>query len=291
MKRVTTGVVVCSLLLTAVSTALAQQAASTNYRTAQYLKVPADKEAAYLEFLRTNTHKIYDIAMQSGDVVSWAVLKLVYEGSPALDYNYVATTLYSGPPIDLSTQQQDQIVRRATGLSLEEYLQMLSGLRVSIGSVLGSVEAVVPGTTMKEGNFVALTRWKIQPGQERAYSDFVKSMILPLHVQDLKDGYNLGWTAGRTMYPGGDQAPFDATCALIHKDLASAVKIMSPEQKEARFSKLYPGESYDAFTMRDQAVRRLVRTELLKVMIAEEASQQTTSLPKETQPSTLAGEP
>lgn len=291
MKKLQTGGVLCLVLLLAVTTGLAQQAAPTNYRTVQYLKVPADKESAYLDYLRTNARKIVQLRMKSGDVLSWAILKLVYEGSPALEFNYVATTVYAGPPADLSEQEQADLIQHATGMSYQEYQQQIGGLRTSVGSMLGSVEAMVPGTSMQEGNFIAVSRWKIQPMQEAAYDDFLLSTLLPLKVQDFKDGHNLGWTAGRTLYPAGGDSTFDATTATIHKDIASAVKMVTSEEKASRFAKAHPDESYEAFMDRDRAVRRLVRTELVKVMIAEQASQQTSSMPGQPDSGTLAGRP
>jgi len=291
MRRLGMLGVVCSVLLVMVAAALAQQPGPTVYRTALYMRVPADKESDYLEFVRTNTRKMIQLRMESGGVLSWALLKLVYEGSPALDYNYVATTLYAGPPTDLTEAERDQLFRRATGASYQEYQQKIAGLRTSVGSMLGSVQAFVPGTEMREGNYVSLSRWKIQPQQGAAYSDYLQTMLLPLQIQNFKDGHHVGWTAGRLMYPGGGDAPFDVTIATVHKDLASAVTIPSPDEMAARFAKAHPDKSYDTFMDHGRAVRRLVRTELLKVMIADQASEQTSSTPDRRTPGAIAGTP
>jgi hypothetical protein len=157
--------------------------------------------------------------------------------------------------------------------------------------MLSRVEASVPGMQMREGNYVLLSRWKIEPQQGAAYSDYVQTMLQPLQIQNFKDGHHLGWTAGRLMYPGGGDAPFDVTIATVHKDLASAVTILPPGEMAARFAKAHPEKSYDTFMDRGRAVRRLVRTELLKVMIADQASEQTSSTPDRRTPGSIAGTP
>jgi hypothetical protein len=59
----------------------------------------------------------------------------------------------------------------------------------------------------------------------------------------------------------------------------------------ARFAKAHPDQSYAKFGDRGRVVRRLVRTELLKVMIADDASQLTSSTPDRRTPGSVAGTP
>ena len=290
MNRRMTVVAVCLGLLLAAA-AYSQEQPAKYYRTVQFLKVPADSEQAYLEFLRTNTRRIVQLRMKSEEIVSWAVLKLVYEGSPAQDYNYLATVLHAGTPMDPSMDEQDQMFRQATGISRQEYNQKLMGLRTSAGSLLAEVEAAVPGSKQVEGNYISVTSWKITPMQGDAYTDYVRNFLLPLQTQNVKDGYSLGWAANRIIYPAGEKAPFDAVTATVHRDLASALKTMPPGERATRFSRLFPEISYVTFVDRGRAQRTRLRTELFKVMIADEASELTSGMPDERTTGTLAGTP
>jgi len=271
--------------------ALAQESPQTYYRTVQFLKVPANTEQAYLEFLRTNTRRILRVGMESGAVVNWSVLKLVYEGNSERAYNYVATALYAGPPVDFSVDEEEQMLRRATGISRQEYVQKISDLRTSVGSMLARMDAAVPGIQPKEGNYVSVTTWKLQAQQGDDYGDYVRTRLLPLQLENFKDGRHIGWSAGRVVYPSGADVEFDAVTAIIRMDLASAVQVPLAEERAAQFAKALPSENYAAFQDRGRSLRRRVRTELFKVMIVEAASEQTSATPDQRNQGTLAGTP
>jgi hypothetical protein len=100
------------------------------------------------------------------------------------------------------------------------------------------------------------------------YGNFVQTMLLPLNSQAVKEGRSMGWTASRVVSPGGDAA-FDAVTSTTYKDLAAALPATAPnaDQAQMRFAKAFPGRSYSAFVDEGRALRRAVRTELVRVII------------------------
>ena len=268
MKRCSFVSLFAVAALLSATTAVAQQ--KINYRVSTYIKIAGDKEAAALEFAKSNGTKLIREMMSSGQspIVSVALQRVVYTGIPALDYNYIQTTSYDGAPVEPNPAALDPVYRKTTGMSMLEYGQKLATFGSVAGTVVYRVEAAVPGSQTAEGNYIQVVRWKITPQRGADYGNFVQKMLLPLNTQALKDGRTIGWSAARVVYPGGAEAPFDAYTATTLKDLASALPTSADalDQGQLNFAKAFPGQNFVAFVDEGRGLRRAVRTELLRVM-------------------------
>jgi hypothetical protein len=253
---------------------LAQQPQRINYQVSNYFNVAPDKVAAMLDEARTTGRKLMQERISSGEnIISWLVWRTAFRGvTPAIPYNYGITINFDGAPQTPNVTARDQVYRKATGMSFQEYTQKVNALRTNVGSVLYRVEAMAPGTEFKEGNYVAVTRWKITQGRGGDYGNYVTNMLLPLNSQEVKEGRSMGWTATRVVSPGGGNAPFNAVLANTVKDIAAALPTSapSPETAQTRFTQVFPKQNYSAFVNQGQALRTLVRTELLEYMVVVE---------------------
>jgi hypothetical protein len=271
MKRVFVLAAVMFTLLISTATAIAQQTQRVNYRATTYYKVAPEKEAAMLEQARTTGRKIIQEDISAGlPIVSYSLLRVMYQGTPAIEFNYAVTVLFDGAPPELNTAMRDQVYRKATGMNFQDYLEKQINLRSAVGNVLYRVEATASGSKVAEGNYITVVRWKITPQRGPDYGNFVQSMLLPLNSQAVKESRSLGWTAARVVSPGGADAPFDAVTSTTYKDLPAALPTTLPnvDQAQMQFAKVFPGQSYLAFVDQGRALRRAVRTELARVMVA-----------------------
>jgi hypothetical protein len=268
MKRFLFLSVLAAAALLSTATAVAQQ--KINYRVSTYIKVAGDKQAATLEFAKTNGTKLIREMMTSGQspIAAIALQRLVYTGLPALDYNYIQTITYDGAPTEPNPAALDPLYRKATGMSMQEYGSKLAALGSVVGTMVYRVEAAVPGSQTAEGNYIQVVRWKITAQRGADYGNYMQKMQLPLNAQAMKEGRIVGWSAARVVYPGGGDAPFDAYTATTLKDLASALPTSGggPNQGQTNFAKVFPAEIFEAFVEEGRALRRAVRTDLLKVM-------------------------
>jgi hypothetical protein len=256
-------------MLISTATGFAQQSQQVNYRGTTFLKIAPDKEANMQEFLKTTGMKLIQEEINSGRFASWTMLRITYSGVPAADYNYLQAIEYDGaPPEPLSPAARDAMFRKATGMSFQEYQQKLMSFALVDGSVLSRIEADAPGSKIAEGNYIQTIRWKITPERGADYGNYIQKMIQPLNVQAMKDGRMLGWSAARTVYPGGGDAAYDATTSFTFKDLAAALPTSAPSPDAAQmgFGKVFPGQNYTAFVDQGRAIRRVVRTDLWRVV-------------------------
>jgi hypothetical protein len=266
-------------LVVAPQAATAQQSAKVQYRSSIYVNVPQEKIPAFLDNQRTVVKKVMQERINSGEnLESWALLSLLYRGSPALEYNYVSTAVFSGPPPEPNPTARDQVIKKATGGTYSEYMQKLNSTSTVTGSVLTRVDGAAPGSQMKEGNVINVVRWKIEPNRGAEYDAHLK-MLVAVQSQAVKEGQYLGWAAGRVVSPAGANAPYDAVTSFILKDLASALQRPGGAfSNQAIFAKLFPQASYMNYVDQGRAVRRVVRTELFRVMsVVERPATATTS--------------
>jgi hypothetical protein len=268
------------ILLLASTVAFAQQSQHINYRVTNYFRVAPEKTAAMLEEARTTERKLMQERIASGEnITGWVLLREAYRGIPANSYNYAISVTFDGGPQTPNTAKRDEVYRKATGMSFQDYTQKLNSLRTNVGSVLYRVEAATPGSQAKDGNYLAVTRWKITPGRGGDYGNYVTNMLLPLNAAAVKDGRSVAWNAARVVSPGGAEAPFNAVLSNTVKDLAAALPTSapSPDVGQTRFAQVFPKQNFAGFVEQGQSLRTLVRTELLEVMVAVERQATTSS--------------
>jgi hypothetical protein len=95
-------------------------------------------------------------------------------------------------------------------------------------------EAATPGSQTKNGNYIAVTRWKITARRDGDYGNFVTNMLLPLNSLPVKEGRSMSWSAARVVSPGGEEAPFNAVLSNTVKDLTAALPTTAPNPDWAR---------------------------------------------------------
>jgi len=273
MKRSLLFSIVGPALLLVAVVGWAQQSEHINYRITNYFSVAPEKVATMLQESRTTERKLMQERIASGEnITSWDLLREAYRGVPANSYNYAISVTLDGAPQAPNVAKRDELYRKVTGMSFQEYTQKLNSLRTNVGSVLYRVEAATPGSQAKDGNYLAVTRWKITAGRGGDYGKYVTDMLLPLNSLAVKEGRSLGWSAARVVSPGGAEAAFNAVLSNTVKDQAAALPTTapSPEVGQTRFAQVFPKQNFAAFVEQGDALRSLVRTELFEVMVAVE---------------------
>ncbi|HEX4635161.1 MAG TPA: hypothetical protein VH189_03200, partial [Rhizomicrobium sp.] len=121
----------------------AQAQEKIHYRASTFVMIPPDKQAAALDFIRTVGVKLAQENINGGRMASWSMLRNVYAGVGA-QYNFVQVVNFVGPPpAELSPEARDELYRKATGMSYQDYEKKLTGLFTSGNSVLSRIEASV----------------------------------------------------------------------------------------------------------------------------------------------------
>lgn len=268
MKRLLVIASAVAAMLCTGSIANAQE--KTRYRATTFVSIAPEKQAAALDFVRTVGVKLAQENINAGRMASWSLLRTVYAGV-GTEYNFIQVTNFDGPPpADLSPDARDQMYRKATGMSYQDYQKKLASFVTTGNSVLARIEATADGTAPSVGSFVRVVRWKIASGRAADYGDYIKTKAQAMNTQGVKEGVFQSWSATRVLFPSGDDVSYDATTSNIYKDMAQLLPPApaNPNQgAAAAFAKIFPDKSYTAFVDEGRQLRRMVRQELWRVAV------------------------
>ena len=251
--------------------AAAQGQEKIRYRSTTFVMIAPEKQAAALDFARTAGVKLAQENISAGRMASWSLLRTVYAGVGA-QYNYVQVINFDGPPpADLSPEARDQLYRKATGMSYQDYEKKLTGFLTSGNSVFSRIEASVDGAPPAVGSYIRVSRWKLTQGRGADYGNYIKTLAQPLDAEGVKEGVFQSWSAARVIFPSGDDVAYDASTSNVYNDMA---QLLSPgpanpnQGAPAAFAKIFPDKSYTAFVDEGRQLRHLVRQDLLRVVAA-----------------------
>ena len=241
-----------------------------HYRSTTFLNIARDKQEAALEFARTIAAKLAQENINAGRSTSWALLRTAYTGD-GTDYNFIQVTNFDGPPApDLSPEARDQMYKKVTGMSYQDYQKKVSAFFVTTGnSVLSRIEASAGSAPVAVGNLVEVNRWKISPGRAADYANYIKTKAQPLNAEGVKRGVFQSWSASRAIFPVGEGVAYDATTSDIFKDMAQVLDPGpgNPNQgAEGAYVQIFPDKSYSAFVDEGRQLRHLVKRELWRVV-------------------------
>jgi hypothetical protein len=258
-----------ALLCGGAGLALAQQPLNDNYLSVISVKVPPDKEAAFIEHYKTGAGaKAIQGRMKANEKARrWTLLRAVYPGDPAPEANFLIGTSMSGAPSEPNPARQDELTRASAGMSQTEYMQKVRSMSTQVGQTLSHLHEATPGYSLAEGDYVVVRRLKIAEGKTQEVSDMMRDVQLAMTSERVKAGNLKGWSFSHLVFPTGNSLPFDAVTVFLYKDMASVVAGAGPGNGAVTtFTKLFPNKSYAAYTDNLRANTKVVRSDLFRVV-------------------------
>ncbi len=266
-KIVSTSSLALALIFTAAE-AYSQQTTSETYSTSLFLKVLPEKEAAFVEFYKTGAGAKVVQARQKADpdAIGWNLRKLAFGGDPAPQANFVILAAGKGVPKEPDPVKRDELYRTASGLSYVEYMQKVRSMSEQIGQTIAHLHHMTDGYTTVEGDVVVATRLKVAAGKMNELADFERDFRMPMSQARVKDGRVKAWSFGHLAFPGSEQT-YDATEAVVYKDLASAMS-RNTGTAMTNFAKVFPGKDYARYISDRNALSKIARTDVYRVMVS-----------------------
>lgn len=245
-----------------VAAAFAQQQTPV-YSTATYFHVADDKAQAYVEFSRTHTKKMMELALKEDPALRAVLLtRVVYGGNPEPRGNYVLITIREGSP-QPGRELRDSIAQKALGMKYADYIAKSAAYRTRVGQTLSRQVATAGTEGAAEGDLIGYDYMKIMPGRMADYFAMEQNDFKPIHEQNIKDGKMKRWGLWSVRLPGGDDRPYDAITAQTYKDWESA---LSRVRFEAAYRQAQPGKNFVDVAEKARTTRKRVRSEMRSVV-------------------------
>lgn len=250
----------CLLLMT-IGLATAQTPA-VGYGVSNYYKVPADKRAAFLEYMQL-LKSIQQQRVNSGEARAYTVYAVQGAGS-AGEYNYV-TTLSSDKPLEAVTQENWQAWVKQAGVNWSS-ASMAMWNPMLVRGVTSRTE-VRAGTPLAKGEYVAVRRYRVSPGKQlSALLSAHREDSLPVMNELIAQGKTKSYLVSVPVFTGASALPFDYTVSNGFGSQKAAVENYGGDNWRAAWGKTRPGKNADDFARMLQESRRQVRAELWRVV-------------------------
>lgn len=249
-----------ALLLLALGARLASGQESTYQHTTLY-KVPYQQRAAFLEYEREAIKKVHQLRVSAGEFNSWVLYEVVGAGT-AGEYNFVS--LIAGPrPLEVFSAEQWQGWAKQAGASWSPaYMRIYQPMQVR--SMINRV-SMRAGDMLKIGDFVAVRRFRANPGKAAMLEALHRDEGLPVMKEVIRQGKAKTHTVSHPVFTGASTLPFTYSVSAGFGSQAEAIAGIAAPFREA-FAKVHSGKKYEDYLKSLNDNRVPVRAELWRVV-------------------------
>jgi hypothetical protein len=241
------------------------------YATVISIQVPAEKEAAFVDFYKTGAGaKTVRARLKANPkALGWSLRHVVYPGDPAPRANYVIVAVANETPSEPDAGKRDEMYRAAAGMTYADYMQNVRSMSSAVGTTLWHVHDLTPDYGLAEGDYISTSRLKTAEGKGQELTELMRDVRLAMATERVKAGSQKGWAFSHLAFPTGTSLPFDAATNTVYKDLASAVGGGGGGGGAAAlFAKLFPNKNYARYLDDSRELAKVVRTDLYRVAVA-----------------------
>jgi hypothetical protein len=262
---------VLSSLAFAGSIGFAQSPDPAMHAVVTYFKVTPENEGPYVDHVKNVSRKFYQelMAQPGSKLVYWDLARIEFPGDEPAAANFAGATLWEGVPRDPSELPPDDLFRKASGLSREEYMKKLRGMRVTVGSTMYRNVAMVSASRDGKEFFRVVTEVRRTPKRMADWVEMERTIWQPLASQQVKDGLLRGWSSWTAVFPYGVEASHDAIEVTTHHSFEQAVRGWTGGNFAEYFAKVHPKMNIVTAVDRTRETRTIQRGTIWRVLVSE----------------------
>jgi hypothetical protein len=262
---------VVSALALAGGAALAQSADPAMHAVVTYFHVTPEHEGPYVEHVKNVSRKFYQelMAQPGSKLVYWDLARIVFPGDEPAAANFAAATLWEGVPRDPGELPPDDLFRKASGLSRDEYMKKLRGMRTTAGSTIYRNVAMVSASRDAKEFYRVITQVRRTPKRMADWVEMERTIWRPLASQRVKDGLLRGWSSWTAVFPFGMDASHDAIEVTTHHSFEQAVQGWTGGNFAEYFAKVHPKMNIVTAVDRTRETRTIKRGTIWRVLVSE----------------------
>jgi len=236
------------------------------YFSVSYLKIVPGKDAKYRELVKKYSHKMNQTFYKEGVISGWYLHEVLMPSGSAKEYDYAAVNVSS----DLKELLDDtisytNIFKKAfpgtTNKMMDSLFSLYTGTRTVVKREIytGLLQLNMDAPPTK---YVTLAFMKATPGKDSNYIKMEKDVWLPIHKERMTLGVIKDWGLYEKILPFDSRSDYDYVTGEFFDDLNV---VADPKYMEA-FSKAWPGQDANKVYQNALDLRKMVRTELWKVI-------------------------
>lgn len=262
LRSILLASLLAGLLALAAAPAAHAQAAQTRYVQIDYMHVPDDREAAYVELERALYKPLHEERIRRGLITSWGVYRIRF-APPDAPYNYATINVFDD--FDKLEEEFPQAIVPLVhpGLDAETLANRTLATRAIVHSEVWQfvVSAQPDGQEAPRGRYLMLNYMSVPPGGEDAYLSLERDLWQSLHQARIDSELMSGWSVYQLMLPRGEIMPYNFGTVDFYDHLGDVAELIT----EDLMQQAYPSSTdADLATMleRTNATRAIYKSEL-----------------------------
>lgn len=251
--------------------AFAQSSDPAMHAVVTYFKVTPENESAYADHVKNISRRFYQelMAQPESKLVYWDLARIAFPGDEPVAANFAAATLWEGVPRDPGELPPDDLFRKATGLSRDEYMKKLRGLRTTVGSTIYRNVAMVNSSRDGKEFYRVVTQVRRTPKRMADWVEMERTIWQPLASQQVKDRLLRGWSSWTAVFPFGTDASHDAISVTTHHTFEQAVRGWTGGNFAEYFARVHPKLNIVTAVDRTRETRTVQRGTIWRVLVSE----------------------
>lgn len=233
------------------------------------MKVKPGDEEKYLELEQKAWKPIHQERINKGNLVGWILYEVMYSGADDA-YNYVTINVYADPANLENPFQGIDFEKIHPGKDIDKLFKKTVNTRTQVRrQLLSRANYAYPEGSANPGphKYIVVNYMKTIPGGN--FMQLEEELAKPTSQELINNGDWAGWSVWSNVFPRGTGMESDVVTVDYFADFA---KIGSANYMQA-FEKAHPGKEWSDFGEKIGNARKMVRSELWKVIDSAFAGQ------------------
>ena len=248
-------------LAAASSLTLSAQQAPSGFHTVNCVKINPEKTAEFHKFISEVITKVAQSRVDSGDVVTWYLLRATMPVGKSAECDYITVSVYPGAPPEPPNAEKMSAVLKKAGVAMTgaEYVARRDSVSTLISSSL--YQNVASVGKANKGGYVAVNYMKTS--NINAWVKFEKEFWKPVAEAMVKDGVASGWSLNLRAFGLESDLPYQGVTVDVYSNWDAMFK--DDPQFVDRFKKVHPDMDMNTWDDKVEKTRTMVRSELYAI--------------------------
>ena len=223
-----------------------------------YIKIAPGKTQEWRQFLRDSSMKVAQMQADSGEIISWTLLRSVYPAGQEARSDFLISTISAGNPKSRARSRTEGRELAGVKMTTSEVNEKRNELSTLVAAELWRPR--IYNGAAEIGNYLSLNMMRVKDWDTIGETT---KMYSPISKELIKRGALTGWVYATKSFPSGSDTSYAAYSANIYPNLEAA---FASNRMMNNFSKVHPNKDINEYRGMLGKARDIANRELWTVV-------------------------
>ena len=249
----------CAICLLALL--ISERAFAQRYVMMDYMYVPEEQQANYLEVEQELWKPIHKEFLKDGNLQGWYLLEIPYPGGTNAEYHYITVRVYKEPVANPMDGLMDKARKVHPDADLEAFADKTMQSRDLVKTHGFYAWEAFGWEDRKMSTVGQQVYFRVPMDKWEAYRKMEVEDYHPMHKAEIAAGYRHGWMGLQLMRPMGMAEPYQFVAVDFYKDYDQYIRRMPADERAAAFKKALPNRTEESISQNFYDTVELVHLE------------------------------